>query len=102
MRSRVEFRETRLEWSHVRQTGDKARLSEGADMAGQDVETLHARAEATEAETLQASLASVGAAQMDITDLLESHRSDRLEMAELQSRAHDISGIRSSLLLEHT
>ncbi|GJV54197.1 hypothetical protein Tco_1449938 [Tanacetum coccineum] len=27
---------------------------------------------------------------MDITDLIESCRADRLEMAELRSRAHDI------------
>ncbi|GJS08827.1 hypothetical protein Tco_0365623, partial [Tanacetum coccineum] len=30
---------------------------------------------------------------IDITDLLESHRVDRLEMAELRSRAHDIEVI---------
>ncbi|GJV71427.1 hypothetical protein Tco_1491422, partial [Tanacetum coccineum] len=58
-------------------------------MTEQEVEALHARAEAVEqrAEALQASL---GAAQMDIKDLIESSRTDRLEMAELQSRAHDI------------
>ncbi|GJT98624.1 hypothetical protein Tco_1094142 [Tanacetum coccineum] len=60
-----------------------------AVMTEQEVEALHARAEAVEqrAEALQASL---GAAQMDIKDLIESSRTDRLEMAELQSRAHDI------------
>ncbi|GKD06406.1 reverse transcriptase domain-containing protein, partial [Tanacetum coccineum] len=54
-----------------------------------DVETLHARAEAAEqrAEALQALL---GAARIDIRDLIKSRRTDRLEMAELQSRAQDI------------
>ncbi|GKE57104.1 hypothetical protein Tco_1496289, partial [Tanacetum coccineum] len=49
----------------------------------------HVRTEAAEqrAETLQVSL---GAARMNIRDLIESREADRFEMAELQSRAHDI------------
>ncbi|GKC60703.1 hypothetical protein Tco_1088301 [Tanacetum coccineum] len=56
--------------------------SQRAEMTGQDVEALDAWAEAIEqrAEALQISL---GATQIDITDLLESRRDDRLEMAEL-------------------
>ncbi|GKE09953.1 hypothetical protein Tco_1413504, partial [Tanacetum coccineum] len=48
-----------------------------------------ARVEAAEqrAETLKISL---GATRMDITDSIESRRADRLKMAELRSRAHDI------------
>nr|GEW18094.1 reverse transcriptase domain-containing protein [Tanacetum cinerariifolium] len=58
-------------------------------MTGQDVEAPHTRVEAAKqrAEALHASL---GAAQIDIAYLRESCRSDRLEMAELQSRAQDI------------
>ncbi|GJT15910.1 hypothetical protein Tco_0874616 [Tanacetum coccineum] len=39
------------------------------------------------AETLQVSL---GAARMDVRDLIESHEADEFEMAELRSRAQDI------------
>nr|GEY51820.1 hypothetical protein [Tanacetum cinerariifolium] len=72
----------------IEQTGDRVHLHR-AEMTRQDVEALHARAVAAEqrAETLQASL---GVAQIDITDLLESCKADRLEMAELRSRALDI------------
>ncbi|GJW67591.1 reverse transcriptase domain-containing protein [Tanacetum coccineum] len=58
-----------------------------ADMTEKDVEALHARARRQRAEALQISLRF---AQMDITDLLESRGANRLEMAELQSRALDI------------
>ncbi|GJT70325.1 putative ribonuclease H-like domain-containing protein [Tanacetum coccineum] len=70
LRSRAEYAETHLERSH-------------------EVEALHARAETAEqrAETLHISL---GAAQMDIIDLMESRRTDSLEMPDLRSRAHDI------------
>ncbi|GJS80658.1 hypothetical protein Tco_0730539 [Tanacetum coccineum] len=70
LRSRVEYVETHLEQSHARHTRYKVRLQR-AEMTRQDVKALHARAEAVEqqAKTLQASL---GAAQMDSTDLLES------------------------------
>nr|GEY30123.1 hypothetical protein [Tanacetum cinerariifolium] len=54
-----------------------------------DIEALRARAEAAEqrAHILHMSL---GAAHMDIRDLTECRRDDRLEMAELRSRAQDI------------
>ncbi|GKE64831.1 hypothetical protein Tco_1518992, partial [Tanacetum coccineum] len=74
---------TRLERSHVRQTGDIVCIQR-ADMTEKDVEALHARAERQQVEALQISF---GFAQMDITDLLESRRVNRLEMAELRSRA---------------
>ncbi|GKC27257.1 hypothetical protein Tco_1034551 [Tanacetum coccineum] len=47
------------------------------------------RAEAAEqrVKTLQVSL---GAARMNVRDLIESREADRFEMAELRSRAHDI------------
>ncbi|GJT30532.1 hypothetical protein Tco_0910807 [Tanacetum coccineum] len=81
LRNRVKYAETRLERSHVRQTGDRVCIQRD-EMTEHDVEALHARAEVAEqrAETLHISL---GAAQMDIIDLLESRRADRLEMAEL-------------------
>ncbi|GJW47115.1 hypothetical protein Tco_0078761 [Tanacetum coccineum] len=65
LRSRAEYAETRLERSH-------------------EVEALHARAETAEqrAETLHISL---GAAQIDIIDLLESRRADSLKMPDLRS-----------------
>nr|GEX33578.1 hypothetical protein [Tanacetum cinerariifolium] len=55
----------------------------------QEVEALRAKAEAADqrAKELQA---SPEAAQMDIIDLIESCRIDRLEMAKLRGRAHDI------------
>ncbi|GJW85613.1 hypothetical protein Tco_0158758 [Tanacetum coccineum] len=58
-------------------------------MTRHNVEALHARAEAVEqrAEALQASLR---AEKMDISNLRESCRAGRLEMAELQSQAQDI------------
>ncbi|GKF46228.1 hypothetical protein Tco_0136030 [Tanacetum coccineum] len=84
MRSRVEEAETRLEQRHIRQNGDRVGLQR-AEMTEQDVEVVHTRAEA--AEQLHGSLR---VAQMDITDLRESRRADRLEMAELRSRAQDI------------
>ncbi|GKD16227.1 hypothetical protein Tco_1205385 [Tanacetum coccineum] len=79
--SRVEYAETRLEQRHIRQNGDRVGLQR-AEMTEQDVEVVDAWAEAAEqqAEALQISL---GATQIDITDLLESRRDDRLEMAEL-------------------
>ncbi|GJW00234.1 hypothetical protein Tco_1555485 [Tanacetum coccineum] len=88
LHSRVEYVETRLERSHVKQTGDRV-LLQRVVMTRWDVEALHARDEAIEkrAEVLQISL---GATQMDITDLLESRRADRLEMAELWSRVQNI------------
>nr|GEW24313.1 hypothetical protein [Tanacetum cinerariifolium] len=51
----------------------------------QDIKASRARAEAAEqrAETLEVSL---GSAQMDVRDLIESHEADRFEMAELRSR----------------
>ncbi|GJX08999.1 hypothetical protein Tco_0198858 [Tanacetum coccineum] len=51
--------------------------------------TLHTGAETAEqrAETQQVSLR---AAQIDVRDLIESREADRLEMAELRSRAQDI------------
>ncbi|GJZ53258.1 hypothetical protein Tco_0608143 [Tanacetum coccineum] len=65
----------------VRHTGERVRIQR-AVMTEQDVEALHAKVEAAEqrAEALQISL---GAAQMDITNLLEFRRADRLEMVEL-------------------
>ncbi|GJV32242.1 hypothetical protein Tco_1392642 [Tanacetum coccineum] len=55
----------------------------------EDVESLRARAETIEqrAGTLHVSL---GAARMDVRNLIESREADRLKMAELRSRAHDI------------
>ncbi|GJZ90972.1 hypothetical protein Tco_0662899 [Tanacetum coccineum] len=50
------------------------------------------RVEMTE-QDVKALQISLGAAQMDITDLLESRRADKLEMAELRSRAEDIEAI---------
>ncbi|GKC16891.1 hypothetical protein Tco_1013673 [Tanacetum coccineum] len=81
LHSRVKYAETRLERSHVKQTGDRVRIQRD-EITEHDVEALHARAEVAEqrAETLHISL---GAAQMDIIDLLESRRADRLEMDEL-------------------
>ncbi|GKE78392.1 hypothetical protein Tco_1544512, partial [Tanacetum coccineum] len=54
-----------------------------------DIKTLRARVEAVEqrAETLQVSL---GAAQTDIRDLIESREADRPEIVELCYRAQDI------------
>nr|GEY47150.1 hypothetical protein [Tanacetum cinerariifolium] len=70
LHSRIEYAETHLERSHVRQSGDRVRIQR-AEMIEQDAEALHARAEGAEqqVETLHISL---GAAQMDIIDLLES------------------------------
>ncbi|GJS87738.1 reverse transcriptase domain-containing protein [Tanacetum coccineum] len=69
-------------------TGDGVR-TQRAMMTKQVVEALCARAEAIEqrAEALHISL---GAAQIDITNLMESRRADRLEMTELRSRAQNI------------
>ncbi|GKA45053.1 hypothetical protein Tco_0737849 [Tanacetum coccineum] len=84
----AKYAEARLEESHERQTRDGVR-TQRTKMIEQDIETLCARAEATEqrAKTLQVSL---GAAHVDIRDLIESRRDDKLEMAELRSRAQDI------------
>ncbi|GKA88939.1 hypothetical protein Tco_0810751 [Tanacetum coccineum] len=81
LRSRAEYADTRLERSHDRQTGDEVR-TQRAVIKEQDVKTLHARAEAVEqrAEALHASLR---AAYMDITDFMDPHRADILEMTEL-------------------
>ncbi|GKC82933.1 hypothetical protein Tco_1138650 [Tanacetum coccineum] len=75
--------------SHERQTGDGAQRT---DMTTHDIEALHARAEAAEqrAKTLHVSL---GAARMDVKDLIESCEAERLEMAEIWSRAQDIEAI---------
>ncbi|GJW32353.1 hypothetical protein Tco_0052385 [Tanacetum coccineum] len=88
LRSRAEYAESRLEQSHDRQTGDGARTQK-TNMTWQDIEAPHARAEAVEkrAETLHVSL---GAARMYVRDLVESREADRLEMAEIWSRAQDI------------
>nr|GEY70428.1 hypothetical protein [Tanacetum cinerariifolium]GEY77134.1 hypothetical protein [Tanacetum cinerariifolium] len=88
LRSRAEYAEARLEHSHERQTGDGV-CTQRTEMIEQDIEALRARSEATEqrAQTLQVSL---GATHMDIRDLTESRRDDRLEMGELRSRAQDI------------
>ncbi|GJT92606.1 hypothetical protein Tco_1081451 [Tanacetum coccineum] len=63
-------------------------VTQGSLRIARDVETLHTRAEAIEqrAEALQASM---GTAQMDVRDLIEFRGADRLEMAELRSRAQD-------------
>nr|GEW72967.1 hypothetical protein [Tanacetum cinerariifolium] len=45
--NRVEYVETRLEQSHVRQTRDRVRLQR-AEMTWQDVEALHVKAERAE------------------------------------------------------
>ncbi|GKE29402.1 hypothetical protein Tco_1444786, partial [Tanacetum coccineum] len=58
-------------------------------MTEHEVEALRAMAEAAEQRT-KALQASLGDAQMNIRDSIESHRTDRLEMIELQNRAHDI------------
>nr|GEZ70610.1 hypothetical protein [Tanacetum cinerariifolium] len=54
LRSLAKYAESRLEQSHDRQTGCRAR-TQMADMTEHDIKTLHARAEAAEqqAETLQ-------------------------------------------------
>ncbi|GKD77523.1 hypothetical protein Tco_1340144, partial [Tanacetum coccineum] len=55
----------------------------------EDSEASCARDEAAEhqAKTLHVSL---GAARMDVRDLIESREADRFEMAELRSQAQDI------------
>nr|GEV25737.1 hypothetical protein [Tanacetum cinerariifolium] len=65
------------------------RRARRTDMTEQDIETLRTRAETAEqqAETLQVAL---GAARMDVNDLIESCETDMFEMAELRSRAQDI------------
>nr|GEZ78418.1 hypothetical protein [Tanacetum cinerariifolium] len=62
LHSRVEYAETHLKRSHVRQTGERVCIRR-AEMTEKDVEALHARAE---------------------------RQADRLEMDELRSRAYDI------------
>ncbi|GJR70698.1 retrovirus-related pol polyprotein from transposon TNT 1-94 [Tanacetum coccineum] len=86
--SRAEYAESCLEWSHERQTGDGSR-TQRTDMTEHDIEASHARAETAEqrVETLQVSL---GAARMDVRDLIESRKADRFEMVKLRSRAQDI------------
>ncbi|GJQ92205.1 hypothetical protein Tco_0003344 [Tanacetum coccineum] len=86
MRNRSEYTKSCLKQIHKKQTGDEARRT---DMTEQDIETLRARAEAVEQqdETLQVSL---GAAQIDVRDLIESREANRLETAKLSSRAQDI------------
>ncbi|GJT55441.1 hypothetical protein Tco_0990495 [Tanacetum coccineum] len=81
MRSRSEYAETRLERSYDRPTGDGV-CTQRVVMIEQEVEALRTRAEAAKqrAEALQASL---GASQIDIIDLIESCRVDRLKMVEL-------------------
>ncbi|GKE15534.1 hypothetical protein Tco_1423111 [Tanacetum coccineum] len=72
-----------LEHHNVTRDGVRTQMTE------HDIETLRARVEAAEqrAETLQVSL---GAARMDVRDLIESREADMPEMAELHSRAQDI------------
>ncbi|GJW82075.1 hypothetical protein Tco_0146050 [Tanacetum coccineum] len=70
LRSLAKYVEARLEKSHEWQTGDGVR-TQRTEMIEQDIKILHARAEAAE-------------------DLIESRRDDKLEMAELRSRAQDI------------
>ncbi|GJW18236.1 hypothetical protein Tco_0025672 [Tanacetum coccineum] len=88
LRSRAEYAESHLEQSHDRQARDRAR-TQRTDMIEQDIEASRARVEAAEqrAKTLQVSL---GAARIDVRDLIESREADRLEMAELQSQAQNI------------
>ncbi|GJS67235.1 hypothetical protein Tco_0681799, partial [Tanacetum coccineum] len=88
LRSRAEYVEICHEQSHDRHTIEGAR-TQRTDMTEQDIEVSRARAEAAEqrVETLQVSL---GAAWMNVRDLIESREADMFEMAELQSRAHDI------------
>ncbi|GKE50127.1 hypothetical protein Tco_1481385, partial [Tanacetum coccineum] len=88
LRSRAEYAESHFEQSHDRQIRDGARTRRN-DMTEQDIKALRARAEAAEqrAETLHVSL---GAARMDVRDLIESCEADRFKMAELQSQARDI------------
>ncbi|GJZ30562.1 hypothetical protein Tco_0575609, partial [Tanacetum coccineum] len=85
LRCRVEYTKSFLERSHERQTGDRAHTQRN-DMTEQDIEASRTRAEAAtqQAETLKVSL---GAARMDVKDLIESREADRFEMAKLQSRA---------------
>ncbi|GJU66369.1 hypothetical protein Tco_1252628 [Tanacetum coccineum] len=83
-------------------------LPEHVESVEDDIETLRARLASVEQETVtlrarvgsleaeaaeqraEALQALLGAARIDIRDLIESRRTDRLEMAELQSRAQDI------------
>ncbi|GJY29409.1 hypothetical protein Tco_0405176 [Tanacetum coccineum] len=83
LHSRAGYVESRLEQSHDRQTRDGA-STQRTDMTEQDSKASHARSEATEQqdETLQVSL---GAARMDVIDLIESREADRFEMVELRS-----------------
>nr|GEY59444.1 hypothetical protein [Tanacetum cinerariifolium] len=86
-RGRITWSQLRAKYaeqeSHDRKTEDGACR---ADMTERDIKTLRGGAEATEqrAETLQVSL---GAARMDVRDLIVSREADRFEMAELQSQA---------------
>ncbi|GJT23308.1 hypothetical protein Tco_0893245 [Tanacetum coccineum] len=84
-----EVRELREFWVTDRLEILELRSQDKTDMTKQDIKASRAMAEATEqqAKTLQVSL---GAAQMDVRDLIESHETYKLEMAELQSRAQDI------------
>ncbi|GJS80480.1 hypothetical protein Tco_0730361 [Tanacetum coccineum] len=61
-------------------------VEEDVETLRQDVEAPHARAETLE-QRVEALQALLGAAYMDIIDLRESRRADRLEMVELQSQA---------------
>ncbi|GKG50234.1 hypothetical protein Tco_0521334, partial [Tanacetum coccineum] len=81
MRSRAEYVESRHKQSHDRQTVEGAR-TQSTDMTEQDIKASRARAEAAEkrVKTLQVSL---GAARMNIRDLIGSCEADRFEMAEL-------------------
>ncbi|GKA09116.1 hypothetical protein Tco_0688447 [Tanacetum coccineum] len=86
LHSRAEYAESCLERSHERKTRDEAHMT---NMTEKYIETLRTGAETAEqrAETQQVSL---GAAQIDVRDLIESRETDRLEMAELRSRGQDI------------
>nr|GEY83868.1 hypothetical protein [Tanacetum cinerariifolium] len=70
------------------QTRDRAR-TQRTNMIEKDIEALRYGDEAVEQrdETLQVSLE---AARIDVKDLIESREADRLEIAELQSRAQNI------------
>ncbi|GJV17525.1 hypothetical protein Tco_1362848 [Tanacetum coccineum] len=80
LRCRVEYTESFLERSHERQTGDRAHTQRN-DMTEQDIEASRTRAEAAkqQAETLQVSL---GAARIDVRDLIESREADRLHLGK--------------------
>ncbi|GJR78931.1 hypothetical protein Tco_0149716 [Tanacetum coccineum] len=66
---------------------DRIKILELRSRAEYAESRLEDKAADQRAETLHVSL---GAAWMDVRDLLVSHEADRLEMAKLRSRVHDI------------